>query len=168
MCCDEKTAPYVNVGRDSVVGVVTLRARGSMVCSPVGARFSGPIKPGHEAHPASSTMPIGLVPGVKRLGLALTTNPLQAPGSSRGRAILLPPLHPCLACYGTALPLSCVNTSFSVVIAQSLWPVAKQNELLKSESGSVLDSLDRVSVHRKVLFIVFDISYPLNWTRESK
>lgn len=45
-------------------------------------------------------------PGVKRQGIAWTTHPLLALGSSMGRTILLPPLCPCLACNGTDLFIS--------------------------------------------------------------
>jgi len=52
-----------------------------------------PVQTGPGAHPASCTMGTGSFPGVKcGRGMLLTTHPLLAPRSWKGRAIPLPPL----------------------------------------------------------------------------
>jgi len=53
-----------------------------------------PFQTGPGAHPASCTMGTGSFPGVKcGRGVLLTTHPLLAPRSWKGRAISLPPLR---------------------------------------------------------------------------
>ena len=55
------------MGRDSSVGIATRYGlEGPGIESRWGARFSAPVQTGPEAHPASYTIGIGSLPGVKR------------------------------------------------------------------------------------------------------
>jgi hypothetical protein len=56
-----------------------LRAGRSGDGIPVGARFSSPVQTGPGAHPASCTMGIGSLPGVKRPGRGVDNPPHLAP-----------------------------------------------------------------------------------------
>jgi len=66
-----------------------------------------PVQTGPGAHPASWTMGTRSFPGVKcGRGVLLTTHPLLAPRSWKGRAIPLPPLGHNRACNGVTLPFT--------------------------------------------------------------
>ena len=60
---------------------------------PLGAKFSAPVQPGHEDHPASCTIRTGSFPGVNSSrGVTLNIHSLLVPLSRKSRAIPLLPL----------------------------------------------------------------------------
>jgi hypothetical protein len=71
---------YVNVGRDSAVGIGTRYGLdGQGIESLWEARFSAPVQTGRGAHPASCTMGSGSFLGVKRPGRGVDHPPHLAP-----------------------------------------------------------------------------------------
>jgi len=94
-CIDRKIlATPLREGRPgSSVGIATdYGLDGPWIESRWGRDFP-PVQTGPGAHPASCTMGTGSFPGVKcGRGVLLTTHPLLAPWSWKGRAIPLPPL----------------------------------------------------------------------------
>jgi hypothetical protein len=80
------------------------------VCSTFEARFSAPIKIGHRAHPASSTMDTGSFPGGKQSWCGVDHPPHLALRLKKDKTIPLLPLWTFVACY-------MVNVTFTLLYA---------------------------------------------------